>query len=89
MFLKALENTIFFRCLSKILMLSCPKKDFYTPPPKKKNVQQTFVLHTQNGATFVLRTQKSVPKSRPKKGGKKAAKKAAKKFIPEPVLLLS
>jgi len=75
---------------------SCPKKNFYTPPPPK-NVQQTFVLHTQNSTTFVLPTQKSTPKSRPKKvgkkggkkGGKKAARKAAKKFIPEPVLLLS
>jgi hypothetical protein len=59
-----------------------PKKDFYTPPtyPHPKNVQQTFVLHTQNSVTFVLRTQKSPPKSRPKKGGKKAAIKAAKKW---------
>jgi len=74
---------------------SCPKKDFYPPP------HQTFVLHTQNSATFVLRTQKSVPKSRPKKVGKKrqqkrqqkrwqkVAKKQQKKFIPEPVLLLA
>ncbi len=57
---------------------SCPKKDFYTPPPPPgtpKNVQQTFVLHTQNSATFVLHTQKS----RPKKGGKKVAKKPSKK----------
>jgi len=55
-------------------------------------LQQTFVLHTQNSTTFVLLTQKSVPKSRPEKVGKKAATKAAikaaKKFIPEPVLLL-
>jgi len=84
----------------------CPKRDFYTHththPPQKQ--QQTFVLHTQNSVSFVLRTQKSRPKSRPKsqqKGGKKAAKKSAKKvakkaarkmgkkFIPEPVLLLS
>ncbi len=59
---------------------SCPKKDFYTPTPPPRNVQHTFLL----------RTQKSVPKSRPKKVGKKrhqkrlqkkAAKKAAKKDI--------
>jgi hypothetical protein len=42
-------------------------------------VQQTFVLHTQNSATFVLRTQKSLPKSRPKKVSKKVDKKASKK----------
>jgi len=64
---------------------SCPKKDFYIPPPQKK-VQQTFVLHTQNSATFVLHTQISVPKRRRQKGSKKRRKK---KFIPEPVLLLS
>jgi len=34
-------------------------------------VQQTFVLHTQNSATFVLRIQKTAPKSRPKKVNKK------------------
>jgi len=72
---------------------SCPRKDFYThTPTPPKNLQQTFVLHTQNSTTFVLLTQKSVPKSRPEKVGKKAATKAAikaaKKFIPEPVLLL-
>jgi len=51
---------------------SCPKKDFDPPPKKtkKKNMQQTFVPHTQNSATFVLSTQKSVPK-RQQKGGKK------------------
>jgi len=39
----------------------------------------TFVLHTQNSTSFVLRTQKSGPKSRPKKcAKKKASKKAAK-----------
>jgi len=65
---------------------SCPKKD---SPPQKKNVQQTFVLHTQNSVTFLLRTQKSTPKSRPKKDSNKGGKKAARKFIPEPVLLLS
>jgi len=67
------------------------------PWPTPKKWQQTFVLHTQkNSASFVLCTQKSMPKSRPKKVGKKAAKMAAKivgrkvgiKFIPEPVLLL-
>jgi len=49
-------------------------------------MQQTFVLHTQNSATFVLRTQKSTPKSRPKnlakrqqKSGKKGGKKVGKK----------
>jgi len=78
---------------------SCPKKDFYTPPTQK-NVQQTFVMHTQNSESFVLRTQKSAPKAGPKvgkKGSKKcgkkvaknAARKVAKKFVPEPVLLLS
>jgi len=85
LFLKALENTIFFVVCQKyscfLTAASCPKKDFYNPPPPK-NVKQTFVLHTQNSTTFLLRTQKSVPKSMPKKGGKKAAKKAAKKFIP-------
>jgi len=75
---------------------SCPKKDFYTPPPKKK-VQQTFVLHTRKSTTFVLHTQKSRPKKvgikvgkkGSKKGGKKPARRLAQKFIPEPVLLLS
>jgi len=48
---------------------SCPKKDFYTPPHP----------HPQKRATtFVLRTQKRVPKSKPKKGGKKAAKRRQK-----------
>jgi len=60
---------------------SCPKKDFYTPTPK--NMQQTFVLHTQNSMSFVLRTQKSAKKQAQKswqKGGKKANKKAAKRW---------
>ncbi len=42
--------------------------------PTPKNLQQTFVLHTQNSASFVLSTQKSVPKSRSKKAARKAAK---------------
>jgi len=67
---------------------SCPKKDFYTHTPKK-NVQHTFVLHTQTRASFVLHTQKSAKKAGPKKPAKKTTKKVAKKFIPEPVLLLS
>ena len=64
---------------------SCPKKDFYAPPPQK-NVQQTFILHTQNSTSFVLRTQKSAKKQaqksqqkRRQKGSKKAAKKTTKK----------
>jgi len=68
---------------------SFPKKDFYTPPTKKKNLQQTFVLHTQNSTLFVLRTQKSAKKQAQKswkKAAKKAAQKAAKMFISEPVL---
>jgi len=67
---------------------SCPKKDFYPPPPPPpKNMQQTFVLHTENSTTFVLRIQKSVTKSRPKKFGKgrkkrwkKGNKKSGKKL---------
>jgi len=66
---------------------SCPKKDFYTPPPPK-NLQQTFVLQTQNSVTFVLRTQKSVQKTGPKKlakrwqkGGKKSFEKGGKKVV--------
>jgi hypothetical protein len=47
-------------------------------------VQQTFVLHTQNSMTFVLRTQKRVPKKqtqkrRQKKVVRKVAKKVARK----------
>jgi hypothetical protein len=38
-------------------------------------VQQTFVLHTKNGTSFVLPAKKS----RTKKGSKKAARKAARK----------
>jgi len=65
------------RCQLFLTAASCPKKDFYKPPPqKKKNVQQTFVLHTQNSATLVLHTQKSVTKSRPKKVNKKGTKKS-------------
>jgi len=41
---------------------SCPKKDFYTPTPPPKNVQQTFVLRTQNVR------QKAGPKKLAKKG---------------------
>jgi len=41
-------------------------------------MQQTFVLHTQNRVTFVLRTQKSAQK-RWQKGGKKGGKKSGKK----------
>jgi hypothetical protein len=56
-------------------------------------VQQTFALHTQNSAKFVLDTQKSMPKiswqKLAKKAAKKVTRKATKKFIPEPVLLLS
>ncbi len=60
-------------------------------------MQQTFVLHTQNNATFVLSTKKVCQKAGPKRLAKKEAKKVAKrearkvakKFIPEPVLLLS
>jgi len=55
---------------------------FTLPPPHPpKNVQQTFVLHAQNSATFVLRTQKSAPKSRPKKGGKKTCQKSTHMLI--------
>jgi hypothetical protein len=70
----------------------CPKRDFYINPPSPtpKKWQQTFVLHTQNSASFVLRTQKSAPSSKPKKltkrqqkrlqkGGKKGGKKCGKK----------
>ncbi len=59
-----------------------------TLPPKK--MRQTFVLHTQNSTSFVLRTQKRPPKkSRTKKDGKKAHKKNFLKHVPELVLLLS
>jgi hypothetical protein len=42
-------------------------------------MQQTFVLHTENSASFVLPTQKSASKSRSKKVGKKSSKKSSKK----------
>jgi len=68
---------------------SCPKKDVHTPPPQ--NVQQAFVLHTQNSMSFVLRTQKALKKKQAqkksekklekgdKKGGTKSTKKGSKK----------
>jgi len=71
---------------NKLNLILCICLVFDTTP---KKWHQTFVLHTQNSMSFVLRTQKSEPKSRPKKVGKKAARKVGKKFIPEPVLLLS
>jgi len=57
-----------------------------TPTPPPKNMQQTFVLHTQNSVSFVLHTQKQRAKKQAqkswqkgyKKGGKKAAKKRQK-----------
>jgi len=42
-------------------------------------MQHTFVLHTQNSASFVLRTQKSSSKKVGKKGSKKLAKNTPKK----------
>jgi len=90
-------------CLNFWQQQAVLRKTLHSPTPK--NVQHTFVLHTQNSTTFVLHTQNSTPKSRPKKGSKKHAKKAHchlhnthanrqkkknfLKHIPEPVLLLS
>jgi len=44
-------------------------------------MQQAFVLHTQNNATFVLRTQKSMPKSI----FNKLPKRGKIKFVPAKV----
>jgi hypothetical protein len=54
----------------------CPKRDFYTHLPPRKR-QQTFVLHTQNSMSFVLRTQKI----RPIKVGKKMQQKMQQKRL--------
>ncbi len=51
-------------------------RETFTPPalpPKKQH--QTFVLHTQNSMSFVLRTQKKRPK-KAAKGDKKGGKKS-------------
>jgi len=84
--LHILKHLIIVSIKSELCFLtaaSYPKKDFYTPshpnPPPPKNVQQTLGLHTQNSVSFVLRTQKSIPKSRPKKVSKKMAKRHKKK----------
>jgi hypothetical protein len=65
------------------------------PHPHPKNVQQTFVLHTQNSKSFVLHTQKKETKKHTKNAHchihntHADQKKNFLEHMPEPVLLLS